>query len=623
MKISIVIPTYNHCDDLLKPCIDSIIKYTYLTDIEVIISANGCKDNTKEYVESLGEPFKLVWNEEAIGYSRSTNAGIEASTGDYVVLLNNDIILLQQEKNKWLDLLMEPFIKLENVGISGPLKLYSPPAGREFIVFFCAMIKREVIKKIGLLDPIFGIGGGEDTDFCIKAESVGYTIIEIPLGLTSELCDEMSFMTGRYPIYHIGEATVHDKNCVSNWEDNYNKNSALLQQRYNMINPKIAVIIPLYNAEKTIKKTIDSILKQTYKNFDIFIVDDASTDSSASILKSYNNIYVHYKPLNEGVSSARNTALDMAYKISNPDLIAYCDSDDWWNENHLQVSVEHMQNTNSDIVYSKPTFFDNNGFLGPNWTIPVDFDSAKLKNSNYIWICSVAHKACLNPKFSLGIESLEDYDLWLDFNEKGYAFSDTKQNTVNYYVGTNTMASHGRNIYPIFVEKNKNKIQVKLNLGCGDDIITGWINIDAYAANAQVKADIRTLPYEDNFADVILVSHVIEHVFFKEAFGAINEWKRVLKPGGKLIIETPDLLETCRAFVEGDEQYRIGLYPHLFAFPEIPGQSHHFLYTETQLLWTLEQCGLRNIKRVPPDSSYSKNQFAHKQELYLRMECEK
>ena len=51
MTYSIVIPTYNYCNDLLKPCLESIIKYTDLLDLEVLVVANGCTDNTKEYVE--------------------------------------------------------------------------------------------------------------------------------------------------------------------------------------------------------------------------------------------------------------------------------------------------------------------------------------------------------------------------------------------------------------------------------------------------------------------------------------------------------------------------------------------------------------------------------------------
>ena len=77
MKISIIIPTYNHLEDCLKPCLESIKIYTDLTDVEVIISANGCTDGTREYVDSLGAPFKLVWSDVATGYTKATNDGIK------------------------------------------------------------------------------------------------------------------------------------------------------------------------------------------------------------------------------------------------------------------------------------------------------------------------------------------------------------------------------------------------------------------------------------------------------------------------------------------------------------------------------------------------------------------
>jgi GT2 family glycosyltransferase len=161
MKYSIVIPTYNHCDDLLKPCIDSIFKYSIINDIELIISANGCKDNTFEYLEGLKKSFqslglgshlKIVWNDAPIGYSRACNAGIEVATTDLIVLLNNDIILLPQPRNNWLQLLEGPFKASEKCGISCIIKDWSDPAAHNFAIFFCVMIHRKVFNKIGLLN---------------------------------------------------------------------------------------------------------------------------------------------------------------------------------------------------------------------------------------------------------------------------------------------------------------------------------------------------------------------------------------------------------------------------------------------------------------------------------------
>ena len=188
--VSIIIPTYLNFEGLLKPCIESILKYTDMENTELVISSNGCENKVREYVESLGKEnkkFKLVWNEEALGYVKAVNEGIKASNGEFVVLLNDDTVLLEQPKNEWLKILLEPF-KEKSVGVAGPLlfrmvfwenkeknseeKLLDRP----FISFWCAAIRRDVFKKVGLLDEIFSPGYGEDVDFCIRAEDNGYKI---------------------------------------------------------------------------------------------------------------------------------------------------------------------------------------------------------------------------------------------------------------------------------------------------------------------------------------------------------------------------------------------------------------------------------------------------------------
>lgn len=140
---------------------------------------------------------------------------------------------------------------------------------------------------------------------------------------------------------------------------------------------------------------------------------------------------------------------------------------------------------------------------------------------------------------------------------------------------------------------------VNLHLGCGGMILPNYINIDLYNDKADVKCDVRKLPYEDNSIDEIYNSHLIEHFNFKEAFDVLKEWKRVLKPNGWLIIETPDLLASCKKFVEGTEEERIGLYGHFYAMPWQPGNTHYFLYTPNQMRWTLEVLGFKNIHQKP------------------------
>jgi FkbM family methyltransferase len=239
MKYSVIIPTYNHCDDLLKPCIESLLKFSKVQDIELIVSANGCNDNTKEYLEDLAEKYtylgipdnlKVVWSADPLGYSKACNVGIEQATCEYIVLLNNDVIFLGQEKNRWLDLFENQFITNPKCGISCVIRGPSEPAGRDFAVFFLVMIHRKVFDKIGLLNTDYGVGGGEDTEFSIEAENAGYEVC-----VASDLVwsQEKQMYTGVFPVYHKGEGTMHDPNLVPEWSDIFLDNSLKLAKKYN------------------------------------------------------------------------------------------------------------------------------------------------------------------------------------------------------------------------------------------------------------------------------------------------------------------------------------------------------------------------------------------------------
>lgn len=109
----------------------------------------------------------------------------------------------------------------------------------------------------------------------------------------------------------------------------------------------ISIIVPVYNIEKYLDRCIQSILSQTYTNFELLLIDDGSTDSSGAICDSYaeqdSRVRVFHKP-NGGVSSARNMGLDNA----NGEWITFCDSDDWVYDCWLQNYVDNSDNV--DIV---------------------------------------------------------------------------------------------------------------------------------------------------------------------------------------------------------------------------------------------------------------------------------
>jgi GT2 family glycosyltransferase len=205
-RISIVIPTYNHLEDCLIPCIDSIEKYTNSGGIEIIIVSQVTEDEApyKEYFNSLSPKiFKVLNFKEGLGYTKATNEGLKVAQGEFLIVLNNDIELLPQEKHTWINMLLEP-MKDPQVGITGPLVLHDDYADHETIIFFCAMFRKEVLDRVGLLDEIYSPGAGEDIDFSVKASNLGYKIIQVP-GPIKGLSGSMNI--GDFPIWHKDNQT--------------------------------------------------------------------------------------------------------------------------------------------------------------------------------------------------------------------------------------------------------------------------------------------------------------------------------------------------------------------------------------------------------------------------------
>lgn len=228
--ISIVIPTFNNLETCLQPCLESIIRTTDLQDVEVIVVANGCTDKTAEYVTNLGDAFKIIWFDEPLGFPKAVNQGIRRAKGEYIVLLNNDCVILDfGAKNMWIDMLRQPFLEDDKVGITGPLKLYSPQVKSDFIVFFCAMIQREMFLRSGYLDESFGVGAGEDTDFCMRVMKDGFKVVQVPSETPTVVPDGAVFNAAPFPIYHIGEATM---NTLPNWKELFDHNTKLLEDKY-------------------------------------------------------------------------------------------------------------------------------------------------------------------------------------------------------------------------------------------------------------------------------------------------------------------------------------------------------------------------------------------------------
>lgn len=133
-------------------------------------------------------------------------------------------------------------------------------------------------------------------------------------------------------------------------------------------NPIISVIIPTYNREKTINRAIESVLSQTFKEYEIIVIDDGSIDNTKYIISQYiKNIKYHYQN-NAGPSKARNIGIDLAIGK----WIAFLDSDDLWFPDKLKIQFEEAIKANCDACFHDVVFYDMDEYMN-NFERYIDY----------------------------------------------------------------------------------------------------------------------------------------------------------------------------------------------------------------------------------------------------------
>ena len=129
------------------------------------------------------------------------------------------------------------------------------------------------------------------------------------------------------------------------------------------LNPKVSIIIPIYNSENFLHRCLESALRQTYKNLEIICINDASTDNSLRIIENYarkdNRIKFYTHETNSGLGAARNTGIEN----STGKYIAGIDSDDYAELNMIEIAVNAAEKNSSDIVCFGFNYFNNSGKL--------------------------------------------------------------------------------------------------------------------------------------------------------------------------------------------------------------------------------------------------------------------
>ncbi|MBN2406266.1 MAG: glycosyltransferase [Elusimicrobia bacterium] len=185
--------------------------------------------------------------------------------------------------------------------------------------------------------------------------------------------------------------------------------------------PKYSVIIPTYNRIGYLKKSVDSVLGQTYDDLELIVVDDGSSDGTERLIRGYEDVRLKYiYQENRGVSSARNRGLDE----SCGGYIAFLDSDDWWHRDKLMETEKAIARDPGFMVYhTKERWYMNGRHL--------NHKKKHEKKDGYIFpdclrICSVSMSTAVMKdelfeevgRFDEGLEVCEDYEFWLRVTAK-------------------------------------------------------------------------------------------------------------------------------------------------------------------------------------------------------------
>ena len=136
---------------------------------------------------------------------------------------------------------------------------------------------------------------------------------------------------------------------------------------------KISVILPVYNSEKYIKKSVESVLNQTFTDFELIIVNDGSTDDTINILNSFSDSRIKIiNQTNQGPGAARNNALD----IAKGDYIMFLDSDDWYSDDCLDTAFSEITKYDADMTFFQMINYNNGEVYENDWFELKTFDES-------------------------------------------------------------------------------------------------------------------------------------------------------------------------------------------------------------------------------------------------------
>ncbi len=244
--------------------------------------------------------------------------------------------------------------------------------------------------------------------------------------------------------------------------------------------PTVSIIIPTYNRRQSIGRSVRSVLNQTYRDFELIIVDDGSTDNTKELVADFNDERIRYvrHEGNKGEAAARNTGI----KAARCDYIAYQDSDDEWLPEKLARQIELLENASPEmgVIYTGFWKAENHKrtYVPFSWVSQKNGDIHKeLLKGNFIGSPVVLiKKECFNKVglFDERLRNLVDWEMWLRISKRYHFRCVDEPLAVAHYDSDNVSDNPDSLIdaLELVLEKNHHEFEAEKKL-----LAKHWINI--------------------------------------------------------------------------------------------------------------------------------------------------
>lgn len=209
------------------------------------------------------------------------------------------------------------------------------------------------------------------------------------------------------------------------------------------LQPLVSIITPCYNSAAFVAKTIQSVIAQTYQQWELLVIDDCSTDNTCAVVEGFMVAEPRIKLIklaqNGRVANARNIGLDNA----NGKYIAFLDSDDIWLDNKLAVQISFMEQNQLPMTFCAYRRIDEGGkVISRLINVPTSVDYSQLLSHNVIiFTTSVTLKTAIgNLRFKK--VGHEDWVFWLDLFKQGYKGYGIKQELALYRIRKGSVSNN-------------------------------------------------------------------------------------------------------------------------------------------------------------------------------------